>query len=193
MTTRDIFILALRVLGIWTFLRALGGVAGALAATFMFFKEHNQPGGGMAGFNLAGYVFVTWMVPVALGFAACVLWLYAPKLASPFYGDPKPADEVPPVISVTEGGMYRVACRVLGIYALLVAVPSLTTVIASFTSQQSWDEYHHAVLLTTCFYFVFSLVLICGAGRIAAWLGRIRYNPERADPDKYHTPGSDAE
>jgi len=124
MTTRDIFILALRVLGFWMLLRAVGLLAYALAMTCQLLGVSS--GNSWPEYGLIDVLVTAWL-PISIQcIAACVLFRYATNIASLFYGQAECAEETPPVISITESGMYRVTSRLLEVYALLAAIPPLS-------------------------------------------------------------------
>ncbi len=185
MTARDIFILALRVFGFWALLRVVGGLSYALAMTSQFVGLSS--GNFWPPFGLIDMLVTAWLPTAIQCIAACICFRYATNIASLFYGPAECAEETPPVISVTESGMYRVAAQLLGVYALLAAIPPLSRSIARFAAGVP-TPFELAAPVEACLYLASAVLLICGARSIAQWLGKIRYDPETADPGKYHSP-----
>ena len=187
MTTRDIFILALRVIGFWTLLSAVSGLTYALVMTYQLFGVSSGKGFLPPEYGLIDVLLVAWL-PISIQcIAACICFRYATNIASLFYGQAECAEETPPVISVTEAGMYRVAAQLLGVYALLAAIPPLSRSIARFAAGVP-VPFEVTAPVQACLYLTSAVLLICGAPSIARWLGKLRYDPETADPDKYHVP-----
>ena len=105
------------------------------------------------------------------------------KGATIFYGPEESARDVSPAASITANDFYRIALRILGIYALLLTVPSVAqSVVFAITTIRDAEPftYHKIVpLVEATIYLVSAFFLIYGAKQIAHWLSKLRYDPER--------------
>jgi hypothetical protein len=115
--------------------------------------------------------------------AACLLLLCAPRIATMFYGRMEPGQDEALSISVRANEAYQIATRILGFVALLMAVPSVARAIAAVREvrgMRKLNQHEVALFVEVFIYALCAAVLICGARRIAHWLGKLRYDPNTA-------------
>jgi hypothetical protein len=183
MTSRDVFILALRVLGVWAFLSALGVLTSALHSTYIL-EEMSRRGDGLGtDVSFPRLVVTIWAGPTVNCIAACLLLLCAPRIATIFYGRMKSGQDEPLSISLRATEAYQIATRILGIVALLMAVSSVARAIAAVREvhgMRNLNQHEIASFFEVVIYALCAAFLICGARRIADWLGKLRYDPNSA-------------
>jgi hypothetical protein len=155
MTPREMLALALRVLGFWVLIYAVGNMAW-LVATF-------TRGGA------SSWEFVSPVIGI-LGYSAvtaCFL-LFAPWIASWFYGQ----EAVRPTSGVTAGEIYEISAKLLGVYSFLSAIPSASKILVELIAPSAWlvrwENINRQAVIEFTAYFIAGVLLIVGSKRIRA-------------------------
>lgn len=181
MPARDWFTLALRVLGIWLLIQTVQHVvplAYLLSEYGPFRTGFLGMGGAFGAFDWSYIIFYAAQVTVHTGFGLGLL-MYGPLIARRFY----PADESTAAApGASADDLYRIGCRLLGIYSFLLAVPPVARMAGGGVDP---DEVVRGGL-----YLAMAALLLLGAKRIGAILSRIRYDPQR---DAYQPPPAEKE
>lgn len=176
MNSREWFCLALRVLGVW---QLMSSIEHAAWATYSLTSQ----GPVLAAMTL-------WALGGAASLTAGMLvLLFAPAIAERFY--PAAADE-PEVDPVAIVDAFMVGSRVLGVYALLLAMQGLGGVLAGFALQFLRFGFPGGIATSDAYslargvmMLAFAYVLLFGHERAFAFLSRLRYVAER---DAYQPP-----
>jgi hypothetical protein len=171
MKPRDLFILALRVVGIWTLVNALGTLP--VAAYTAYQATEAMRAEDAAQVPSAASLATLWAGPVFYALASCVLLLLAPRIASLFYG--REEQDVTPAVSLSRSDMLAVGLGLLGIYACLLAVPPVADVVAYTAKDVPFSlltHYEFVTVVEAALYLGSGCVLIVSAQRIARSGGR---------------------
>lgn len=178
MTAKEIFVLALRVVGLWAAIHGVIGLPATIAGIFYAFGFGAQS----VDFYPAYTMIVFYVPPVIYCVVAIVLLLFAPRLASFFYREQAVHDSVR-ANSANLTDVYRIAAQLLGIYAFLQVVPSLAKTMVWFASSEArqFRTANGTEIVQGILYLACSVYLICGSRRIAGWLVKIRTYPEPKD------------
>ncbi len=166
-------LVALRVMGLWFI---FGGICLIPMAVSTFFWG---PQGSMtAGQHL--WLSLSGMIPVAVRIVVGVLVVaFSGWIVSKFY--PPPAADSGEIRfgKVGAGDLFRIACFVLGIYAMLQAVPSAVRLADELMAagphtggRVIQDAVHTGI------YLVSGLILVFGAKGIARWMASLRYDAD---------------
>src|SRR5437867_3650799 len=113
MTSKETLVLALRVLGFWVLISAVGNMAALVA----MFAQGPGPSWGLVSVGIA---------VLAYSSLAAFFLLYAPWIASWFNGREM---DIRSNSSITVGDIYQISTRLLGLYSLLSAIPSASKVL----------------------------------------------------------------
>lgn len=176
MTNRDWFCVALRVLGVWQLLQTVQQIAWSPALL----------GAGVyGGYGLVILIGATTTTALGVG-----LLLFAPAIAERFY---PLASGQPTGDMEGQGSALRIGMQVLGVVALLRAIPAFGGVLTGLFYRGGFmgglrtirDGDISSQLLSFGFHLVFAVVLLAGPNQIIAWLSRLRYVAER---DTYEPP-----
>ncbi len=182
MNNRDWFCLALRLLGIWILIQAVETIL-----PYLF----SMIGGGEF---YQAFVF-TFLWVAARTTIGLVLLLFAPAITARFYPSTESTETMP--LGFDETRLLKVGIQLLAVYALLLGVQSGASVILGFLASVirvgksmgpgfsgSGSEYLRS-LLNLGLNFAFAAILLMWNDRIAAFIAKFRYIPER---DAYEPP-----
>lgn len=167
MSARQLFEVALRILGVWFVLSSI---------TTMTMTASLYLSGGLAGtgVNTARWVFasgVNFLIEFVIGLG---LILYAPVVTGFCYRKQDDAEESE--IRIGPGDIYHVACFVLGAFVFVKAAePAGRMVNAGF---QGSNYGMAGDAFTMIAYMSAGLLLVFGARRIGEGLSRMKYDPD---------------
>lgn len=140
--SRDWFCLILRLFGIWLLIQAVEEVV-----PYLLFALDSLVGSGMGAAYLAG-VLVWWVGRTLFGLA---LLVFAPAIATRWYPSEKQSQVDLTVTSVAAEGPHawkpnetkslRIGMQLLGVYALLLAVQSVSLVVAGYLSGGGFNTF----------------------------------------------------
>jgi hypothetical protein len=189
MTIRDVFILALRLLGSWAFVDAASGLGYALASTYEVAQLIPRGAQLPPGVDLWHVAVIAWAQPVTQCVIAIILWLFSPGIARLFY---RGAEEWKFACGMTPEAIYRGAAQILGLYAIIRAIPPAARSIAWLNWHWSGEmsPYDAAAFVETAIYLIVGAMLIMGATPIARWLDRLRPGYQTTNASQPQTPPS---
>lgn len=167
MSARLLLEVALRILGVWFIFTAVN----ALTTTASFYLSG---GWGEPSVDLTRWFFVSGISVVVQSALGLGLIFFAPVMAARFYREQADAGESQ--ARVGAGGIYRIACFVLGAFLFVSAAePAGRIVNAGFQGQRygmAGDAF------TTIAYMTAGILLVFGSRRIGERLSSLRYGPK---------------
>src|SRR5262245_13219600 len=172
MTAKESLTLALRVIGFWVLISAIPAIAGLVAGLGAFGADpQSQRLLISSGFTVLGYATL-----------AAFLLLFAPTIASWFYGEaslPGPPARQP---ALKPEDIYTISAHLLGIYSLLHAVgPTgglVSNLLESRAGQGFSREFTWAYAVQAVSYLACGAVLILWSEKIAKLFSRSHHEPE---------------
>ena len=182
MTNRDWFCLALRLFGIWILIQAIEQTVPYL----LFYLSRTIGVGGFQAF-IAQAIWLACRTALAL-----VLIMFAPAITERFYPSAEPS--VTDSLEVNETRALRVGIKLLAVYALLLAVQSVgsivySTLILGVPSNFMSSEHGYIVSFLTCgLNLAFAAILLIWNEQIITFIERFRFVAER---DGYEPPPID--
>ena len=182
MTARDLLTLALRVMGFWVIIRALGLLDYACLVVFSVFDTPEVPAGVSYATDAPLYMIVTALAdPVITGCLGILLLLFAPRMSARFYPTTAASSSDTNVVAWKVADVYRVGVQLMGIYALLLAIPLLVRDTSWLFSRDRLEPVTaHGIsgMITGGLYLACSVVLVYGSRNVAEWLSSVRHVPE---------------
>ena len=182
MTNRELFILVVRCIGLWSIIQAVSGICMVIASFAAMWDAFRFSEGSSGDVSILLFL-LNGLQPLVVLLASAYLLFRAERIAKFFYGETV-ADEQPRVLALTSEDLYRTFTRVLGLYAILSSVGPLSRVIAMVVR---WEESARQPIIDlvpivqAVLYLGCAFGMILGAKRIARWLSKLRYNPEDAE------------
>jgi len=184
MAARDVLVVALRVLGLWFLVLAIDALPALVAEVWTLCRPIGIPG---AVVNPTPWTLAGMCVPFLRGGLGIVLLVCASRIALRFY--PKTQDEAGQETPgrVGPGDLYRIASYVLGVCVLLQAVEPATRTLVLVIHRDVGSTLH-VELAEACVMLVLGIGLIFGAGGIATFFERLRYDPNRVPTQQLSIP-----
>lgn len=185
MSPRDIFALALRIIGAWALVEAAGGIV--QTATFISSSTGLEEDVWVS----IGYSWIAWSVMAAVAF------LFAPTIASWFYRDGI-SQQPNQSHAVHVDDVYQIAVRLFGMYCWFKALEPIAYLLRMLHESVPWktrwqyvkeSEYLSAVIV----YVVGGALLVVGAERIASVLAGSPVRGTRGDGGSRTCPTSGGE
>jgi hypothetical protein len=172
MAAKESLTLALRVMGFWVLISAVAAMAGFVAGLGSFGADpQSQRFLISSGFTVLGYAAL-----------AAFLLLFAPTIASWFYGKASPSDPAARQPALKPGDIYTISAHLLGIYSLLHAVGPMgglvNNLLESRAGQGFSGEFTRAYLVQVVSYLACGAVLILWSEKIAKLFSRSHHEPE---------------
>jgi hypothetical protein len=168
MTSHDLFVLALRIMGFWAFIAMVAGIGSVGTASFGLVQALASGGNPTANFDIWYFVIAGVLPPILQGLAGLVLILGAPRIASFFYSRNRDGQELATSANVAFCNLCEIAIRLIGIYAVLLAVKP----IAGFALYLAEPHEHlrfsaRGEAVAASLYVILGGVLFFGARRLA--------------------------
>jgi hypothetical protein len=155
MTARDLFTLALRVIGFWELISAVESTAFTVA---MF---------SAGGNSRIGLVVELGITAFARAAAAAALMLCAPAVAGRFY-----RKEHGTLLAMDSREVYRIAARILGLFSFIAAIYPASSIATGLIVPDYWDwsaeSWQWAYIVQSTLYLACGVMLAIGASKIAA-------------------------
>lgn len=175
MTAKDLFTVALRIIGIYFAVVGVGTLPVAIGTLT-----------SLAGGAPVGPVeYPKWwsvaisLPPVIYCVAAIFLLVFAPRISAVLYADEARHDALK-ASSVNRADLYQIGVQLLGIYGLFQAIPAFANLAAALTSDtgRQWIlTVNRTETIQGILYLAMSLYLIVGAKQIARWIAKLREFP----------------
>lgn len=168
MPARLLLEIAIRVLGLWFFFKAIID----LANTAYYFVEPTS-------LFLPQEMITTAWVPIAVQAAlGVILTWWGPWISARFYSGR--TGDLQLHLNIGPGDVYRVACFVLGVYLLVHSAAPAAQLVISLLERERWswqlrrgaDDAVRAIV-----YFGSGILLIFGSRRIGTLISNLRYDP----------------
>jgi hypothetical protein len=174
---RQIFAVALRVLGVYAILHSLGSLVYAVAGALMLFGNVGGPGPVPSTQSvymiLSGvHVVIAWVISIWLIFRA-------ERVAEFVYRVPASSYPVK-LLHINAEVIYSVFCKLLGIYALLRSIQPGSNAVIRLVSDPSPllnEPFLLAEVLQAVLFVVAGVLLLFGPRRVGGWLAKVRYVP----------------
>ena len=191
MNARELFVVLLRVVGLFFLLWAIEGLPVAVGQAVVFLQQRAFLQQSAGGPQAAWYM--VWMVsyattPIVRAIVGFVLLVSAPRIGSWFYPHRSEETEPPNAASVGAGDVYRVASFLLGAYMLVLAVPPAARVATVLMGDSRTGPGGYGFLpdlVQACVFSVCAVGFMFGASGIAQLLERLRYDPEKVPPRQF--------
>jgi hypothetical protein len=186
MTARDLNTIAMRAVGVFLLISALGTLAWAFGVLPQL-RQIADRRPEQVGFGLTA--LSNFLSPVLTVILAVVLLVIAPRLPGPPQKTDvagAPAALRGPAWAVSADQLLSIGCRLLGVYALL---RSFELAALAFRTHRilydGWIGVTWSYMAPALAYLIVGLVLMIGARRIGRWLGKLRYEPpdEPGEPE----------
>lgn len=166
-------LVALRVVGLWFIFEGICLIPMAVSTFFW------GPQGSMTVWQHL-WASLSGMIPVAVrGVVGILVVVFSGWIVSRFYSPPAADSGEIRFGKVGVGDLFRIACFVLGIYAMLQAVPSAVRLVDELMA--SGPHTGGRVIqdaVNAGVYLVSGLVLVFGAKGIAQWMASLRYDAD---------------
>jgi len=192
MTARDVLTLALRVMGFWAIIRAVGQLGYAVAAVYYLLDRMQEAGNWSENMEAPAYLIVSGLVqPVAACCFGLLLLLFALRISGLFYGRAAASRPDPKAVPWDPTDVYRVGVQLMGIYAFLLAIPPLVKNVTWLFSRDKLrpvGAHEIAGIIEGGLYLACCVVLVYGSRNVARWLGSVRYVPETSEIEQPQTP-----
>lgn len=183
MTSRELFILVFRGVGLWAVVQALGSIQNAITNVVNAWDFARTGATGPDGVSVMQSLVTAFVQPgVQLLVAACLL--FGTARISKFFCNEPDAAEQPRSLAVASEDLCRTFVQVVGLCAFLRSVPSLAHVgvsVARWSELASLTIHDVAKIVQVVLYLGCAFTMVFGAKRIARWLTELRGVPGVAD------------
>lgn len=179
MTIHNVFTLAIRVLAFWALIRSADGMGYALAWTYSLIQEIRSGATVPTDVDLGHLAASVWAQPAALSIAAIVLWLFAPEIARLSVRWKRIEKPLAPQGAIGQEGVYQIVVQILGLYAIVEALPmgapSIAWLLLHGRCELSGQEATAAIsgAISVAIGLATGVLLLVAAGPIASWLDRL--------------------
>lgn len=176
MTAHQLLTLALRVVGFWVLIEAVGSTASTVAMISTPAEWANT------------YVVILFSVS-ALSYCsiAALFLLFAPAIASWFYGREDAMASQLTASAIGPHDVYQIAARLLGILSCLSAIEPASRIAPELFVPRFWEQFSSgswpwAYVVQTISHIVVGVFLITKAHSVADLFARSHGIPSRTDP-----------
>ena len=183
MNPRELFVVLLRVLGLFFLVRAIEATP-LLVGTAVQYQRVFSITGQTVDFRV--WAIATALVPLLRAVLGILLLVFASRIGFWFY--PQTGEEAESVKqwSVAAGDVYRIASFLLGACVLVLAVPAAARTVVMLMGGVPFNQSQFLPdLVSACVSFLFGMAFMFGASGIAQLLERLRYDPEIVPPRQF--------
>jgi hypothetical protein len=135
MTPYQLFVLALRIVGFWVVIPISSGIGYAVGTLMMLTSMTATGQGKPEQFGVGDLLLSVFLPLVIQGGVGLMFVLGAPRIAALFYSRESDPQTPANAANFAFEDVSRIAVRILGIYAALLAAKPVATILFSFTGQ----------------------------------------------------------